>query len=248
MPPRRFRHFPRFFRTIGVLAMLAAVMLAGIGASMPASAAVPQSYIVVLDDSVGDPATAAAAAGVTPTHVYRYALKGYAAPMSASTAASVEARQNVRFVEPNGIVSKQVTQSPATWGLDRIDQRNLPLDNSYTYTQTGGGVKAYIIDTGVRLTHTNFGGRAISGFDFVDNDADATDCDGHGTHVAGTVGSTTYGVAKNVTLVAVRVLDCQGNGTFEQVIAGVDWVTGNHLAGQLAVANMSLGGGCQFVG
>ena len=132
---------------------------------------------------------------------------------------------------------------PATWGLDRIDQRNLALNNSYVYTQTGAGVTAYIIDTGVRLTHSNFGGRASSGYDFVDDDADASDCDGHGTHVAGTVGSATYGVAKSVSLVAVRVLDCFGSGTWEDVISGVNWVTADHGPGELAVANMSLGGG-----
>ena len=225
------------------LALLGAVVLAGVGASMPATAAVGhQTYIVVLDDSVASPAAAAAAAGVTPTHVYRHALKGYAAPMSSSAAAVISGRPNVRSVVPDGVVTTQATQSPATWGLDRIDQRNLPLNNSYAYTQTGAGVTAYIIDTGIRMTHTQFGGRASSGYDFIDNDADASDCHGHGTHVAGTVGSADYGVAKSVSLVAVRVLDCAGYGSFSQVIAGVDWVTGDHNPGELAVANMSLGG------
>ena len=113
-----------------VLAVLGAVVVAGIGASLPATAAIMQSYIVVLDDSVADPAAAAEAAGVTPTHVYRHALKGYAAPMAVATAATIAARSNVRFVEPDGIATIAVTQSPATWGLDRIDQRNLPLNNS----------------------------------------------------------------------------------------------------------------------
>src|SRR5207237_8104534 len=110
------------------------------------------------------------------------------------------------------------------------------------YTRNGSGVKAYIIDTGIRRTHTQFGGRAISGFTAINDGRGTTDCNGHGTHVSGTVGGSTYGVAKGVTLVAVRVLDCSGSGSTSGVIAGVDWVTGNHLAGQSAVANMSLGG------
>jgi subtilisin family serine protease len=149
---------------------------------------------------------------------------------------------NVAYVEADQTVGLVATQSPATWGLDRIDQRNLPLSNSYTYNFDGTGVTAYIIDTGIRFAHNEFGGQATSGFDAIDGGA-ADDCNGHGTHVAGTVGGTTYGVAKNVNLVGVRVLNCQGSGTNSQVIAGIDWVTGNHAANAPAVANMSLGGG-----
>ncbi|HEU0303467.1 MAG TPA: S8 family serine peptidase, partial [Gaiellaceae bacterium] len=201
------------------LALLGAVVLAGVGASMPATAATPQTYIVVLDDSVADPAAAAAAHGVTPRFVYRHALKGYSAPMTSARASSVAASSNVRSVTPDAEVTISATQSPTpSWGLDRIDQRFLPLNNSYVYNQTGAGVKAYIIDTGIRITHNDFGGRAINGYDFVDNDPVAQDCNGHGTHVAGTVGGSAYGVAKGVTLVAVRVLDCGGSGSFEGVI------------------------------
>jgi len=139
------------------------------------------------------------------------------------------------------VITIDATQSPANWGLDRIDQRALPLSNSYTYNYTGAGVTAYIIDTGILFGHTEFGGRAVSGWDFVNNDADASDCNGHGTHVAGTVGGSTYGVAKGVSLVAVRVLDCAGSGTTAGVIAGINWVTNQHTTGK-AVANMSLGG------
>lgn len=153
---------------------------------------------------------------------------------------------SVAFVQRNMIHRTQGTQSPATWGLDRVDQRNLPLNNTYTYNSTGAGVKAYIIDTGVRVSHADFGGRAVHGHDAIDGGT-ADDCNGHGTHVAGTVGGSTYGVAKSVTIVAVRVLNCEGSGTTAQVVAGIDWVTADHASGQPAVANMSLGGGADAV-
>src|SRR5205085_6012810 len=168
--------------------------------------------------------------------------KGYAAMLPSAAVAALEADPRVQYVEQDGTVQASTTQTGATWGIDRIDQRSLPLSGTYTYTATGSGVKAYIIDTGIRFTHTQFGGRAIKGVDEVTPGGSASDCNGHGTHVSGTVGGSTYGVAKAVTLVAVRVLNCNGSGTTSGVIAGVDWVTGNHLAGQSAVANMSLGG------
>jgi subtilisin family serine protease len=181
--------------------------------------------------------------GVDVSFVYRHALKGYAASIPAAAVSAVVADPRVAFVEPDRTMRALTTQPNATWGLDRIDQANLPLNTTYTYTNTGAGVKAYIVDTGIRLTHGDFGGRAITGFDAVVAGGSASDCNGHGTHVAGTVGGATYGVAKSVTLVAVRVLSCAGVGLTSWVIAGVDWVTGNHQAGQPAVANMSLGGG-----
>jgi subtilisin family serine protease len=147
----------------------------------------------------------------------------------------------VTFVEEDQVMTATVTQSNPPWGLDRIDQRNLPLNQTYSYTSTGAGVNVYIIDTGIRRTHTQFGGRAFIGFDAVGDGQNTNDCNGHGTHVSGTVGGSTYGIAKAVRLFAVRVLSCSGSGSNAGVIAGVDWVTANRV--RPAVANMSLGGG-----
>ncbi|GGN27706.1 serine protease [Lentzea pudingi] len=216
--------------------------------NLGASNAVKDNYIVVLNDmsttSVDD---LSAKYGAKVKHSYKSALRGFSAQMSESQAKRLAADPAVAYVEQDAEVRISDTQTPTpSWGLDRIDQRALPLDNSYTYPNKGAGVTAYIIDTGIRTTHTDFGGRAISGTDTVDNDADANDCNGHGTHVAGTVGGTKYGVAKDVKLVAVRVLNCSGSGTFAGVIAGIDWVTADvqaNPARKPAVANMSLGGG-----
>jgi subtilisin family serine protease len=202
---------------------------------------------VVLRGTVGAASTVAAEHaqrfGANVEAVYENAIKGYAAAMPQNAVDGIAADPRVESIEPDAEVHALTTQSNATWGLDRIDQRALPLSTTFTYQRTGAGVKAYIIDTGIRTSHTQFGGRAIDGRDTVDGSLPAADCNGHGTHVAGTVGGSTYGVAKGVTLVAVRVLNCSGSGTTSGVIAGIDWVTGNHLAGQPAVANMSLGGG-----
>ena len=230
-----------------VLALaVAAAALATVGAGSP-SASDRASYIVVLKDSVANPAAVAqehaARFGGSVTHVYSHALKGYSLTLPSAAAARIAADPRVTSVEPDGVMTGDTTQTGATWGIDRIDQRSLPLSGTYTYTATGSGVTAYIIDTGIRFTHTQFGGRAVKGVDEVTPGGSASDCNGHGTHVSGTVGGSTYGVAKAVRLVAVRVLNCSGSGSTSGVIAGIDWVTGNHLAGQSAVANMSLGGG-----
>lgn len=200
---------------------------------------IPGRFIVTLRDGAS-PATVAREHGVAPDYVYSHALNGFAGSMSEAARSGLLRDARVARVETDGIVRAVTTQTGATWGIDRIDQRALPLSGTFTYTATGSGVTAYIIDTGIRFDHTEFGGRASSGYDAVDGGT-ADDCNGHGTHVSGTVGGTTYGVAKGVSLVAVRVLDCGGSGTWSGVIAGLDWVTANHRSP--AVANMSLGGG-----
>jgi len=205
-------------------------------------------YIVVLEDRLAEDVDAVAD-DLTykhrgrKNHVYKNALKGFSAQLSEAEALALAADPRVAYVEEDGEVSITATQTGATWGIDRIDQRDLPLNSSYTYNYDGTGVTAYIVDTGIKIGHTQFGSRRVTGYDAITSGGSADDCNGHGTHVAGTVGGSTYGVAKNVTLVAVRVLDCSGNGTDSGVIAGIDWVTSNHAAGAPAVANMSLGGG-----
>lgn len=173
-------------------------------------------------------------------HSYGTVLNGYSAQLSATQLAAVRKDSNVAYVVQDSVVTATATQTGATWGLDRIDQRARPLDSSYTYDTTATNVTAYIIDTGILTTHSQFGGRAVGGFTSINDGRGTSDCSGHGTHVAGTVGGSTYGVAKGVKLVAVRVLNCAGSGTNAGVIAGVDWVTANHTTP--AVANMSLGG------
>ncbi|QFZ23450.1 S8 family peptidase [Saccharothrix syringae] len=204
---------------------------------------VKDSYIVVLKD-VGTSSVSALSDKYQAKvkHTYTHALHGFSATMTEAQARKLAADPSVSYVQQDGEVTISGTQAPTpSWGLDRIDQAALPLDNSYTYPNEGEGVTAYIIDTGIRFTHSDFGGRATSGRDTVDNDNDATDCNGHGTHVSGTVAGTSYGVAKKAKLVGVRVLNCSGSGTYAGVIAGIDWVTANAI--KPAVANMSLGGG-----
>jgi subtilisin family serine protease len=228
----------RFSIVLVALALVSAVAAGGAGA---------QGYVVVLKSGANPSDVAAEHAqrlGVDVGFIYRHSLKGYSAAVPAGALAALRGDARVAYVERDAIMRATTTQPNATWGLDRIDQRALPLSTTYTYTSTGTGVTAYVIDTGIRKTHNEFGGRAVHGADTTTPlGLTSDDCNGHGTHVAGTIGGAVYGVAKNVRLVAVRVLDCAGVGLTSSVIAGVDWVTGNHQAGQAAVANMSLGGG-----
>jgi len=213
---------------------------------------IPNRYIVVLEEWVagelGENSNAEAVAEELSIvysgkidKIFKHALNGFSVEMNERQAERLSQDPRIKYVEEDGEVSADTTQTGATWGLDRIDQRDRPTDGNYNYTPTGSGVNAYIIDTGIRRTHAQFGGRAVVGYDAIADGQNTNDCNGHGTHVAGTVGGSTYGVAKNVRLYAVRVLDCAGSGSNSGVIAGVDWVKNNHI--KPAVANMSLGGG-----
>ncbi|NUT93304.1 MAG: S8 family peptidase [Saccharothrix sp.] len=204
---------------------------------------VQNSFIVKLKD--GSAASADRLAGQyggKVDRVFSAALNGFTVSLPESAAKRLAANPAVEYVEQDQVFHLQATQTnPPSWGLDRIDQRDLPLNSSYSYTSTGSGVNVYVIDTGVRISHTTFGGRARNGYDAVDGDSVAQDGNGHGTHVAGTIAGSQYGVAKGATIYGVRVLNNSGSGTTAGVVAGIDWVTRNHV--KPAVANMSLGGG-----
>ncbi|MGC0379611.1 S8 family peptidase [Streptomyces sp. SAI-229] len=212
-------------------------------------AAVKDSYIVTLRKAAGFKASSAAGRDLVERYggsvrkTFGSALNGYTAVLSATEAGRLAADPAVASVEQNQRVSvADTTQSSAPWGLDRIDQASLPLSGTYTHPDSAGsGVTAYVIDTGVRITHQQISGRAAYGYDAVDGDTTAADGNGHGTHVATTIAGSTYGVAKKAKIVAVRVLDDNGSGTTAGVIAGIDWVTANHSGP--SVANLSLGGG-----
>ncbi|MFD6874959.1 MULTISPECIES: S8 family serine peptidase [unclassified Streptomyces] len=251
----------------GIAATAALSVALGTATALPASAAgstavaqgvienagaagtVPGSYIITLKDSVARSVTPGGKAvaeryGARIERIYSAALNGYSAELSETQARKLAGDPAVKSVVQNSVVAidgRATQPDPPSWGLDRIDQRALPLNQSFSHPdQAGEGVTAYIIDTGVRISHSDFGGRASDGFDAIDKDNTAQDGNGHGTHVAGTVAGSLYGVAKKAAIVGIRVLDDSGSGTVAQVVAGIDWVTQNAV--KPAVANMSLGG------
>ncbi|MDX2761939.1 S8 family peptidase [Streptomyces europaeiscabiei] len=251
----------RNIKVAAVTTMATAALLGGL-TTLPAQAApaegrvlaagsptaVKDSYVVTLKKGTGLKAASSAGRdlveeyGGTVKRTFRSALNGYSAELSATEAGRLAADPAIASVEQDQVFTADATQSGAPWGLDRSDQASLPLSGTYTYPDTAGsGVTAYVIDTGVRISHSQFGGRAANGFDAVDGDSVAQDGNGHGTHVASTIAGSTYGIAKQARIVAVRVLNNAGSGTTAGVVAGIDWVTANHSGP--SVANLSLGGG-----
>ncbi len=224
------------------VALIAAV--AAVAAAQPPTGEGRTDVIVRLTTGSDPDAEARGAErdGARTKHVYRNVFPGFAANVPEQAMQGLRRNPRVESIEADGVVTASETQSPVEWGLDRIDQRPLPVDGSYRYPGDGAGVSAYVIDTGISPGHVDFGGRVRSGYTAINDGKGTVDCKGHGTHVAGTLAGATYGVAKSAVPVAVRVLDCLGSGPTSGVIAGVDWVAGDHSGGAPAVANMSLGG------
>ncbi|MPZ26020.1 MAG: S8 family serine peptidase [Micromonosporaceae bacterium] len=222
-----------------VSALLLLPPVAAAAAPTSPAPAAPGRYIVTLAPGA-EVSTTLHRHQIVASHRYEQVLHGFAAALSGPQLAALRDQPGVTRIEPDGAIHTTATQlDPPSWGLDRVDQRNLPLDDSYTFNTTAADVHAYIIDTGIDIGHNDFGGRASFAVNTVGGPN--RDCNGHGTHVAGTTGAASFGVAKEVNLYAVKVLNCAGSGSVSSVIAGMDWVAANHT--KPAVANLSLGGG-----
>ena len=260
MRPSRIAVAP--WRALSLAAVVLALAVPAVRAADPADGGKAR-YVVLLADKHADSKAVAAKQsrtfGVAVGKLFDNGLRGYTGTMTAAAAKALARTPGVLAVAPDTKVTtfdvppppikQNVASSPAVWGLDRIDQRARPLDGFYTYNMTGRGVTAYIVDTGVKSNHVEFGDRVqpqprrFDAYPSSDPAQYGEDCDGHGTHVAGTLGGHTFGVAKEVTFVSVRVLDCEGSGYISDIVDGINWMIGDHAAGTPAVANMSFGGG-----
>ena len=244
---------PKSFKKNFLAFLTVLVAVSGVNVSQAAdTSAVKEKYIVRFtdDDDAQRESDDFKKKGMKVERTLSRAFKGVVGEFSTSELNEIKKNPKVLYIEKDGVVhttafsSTPVSVNPApSWGLDRVNQRNLPLDNMYSYQYDGQGVKAYVIDTGINSTHAQFAGRILPGNSQIADGRGTEDCNGHGTHVAGTIGGSTYGIAPSVSLVPIRVLDCAGSGSFSGVIAGIDWVIADHQAGEPAVANLSLGGG-----
>jgi subtilisin family serine protease len=221
-----------------LFALLVALSATNYSQIKKSNAPIKDSYIVVLKDGVD----AKSVANGRAKHTFKHALNGFSAKLSKTEAEKLSKDPRVKYVEEDGVIKAADSEANPPIGIDRIDQRNTPLDSIYNYTYTGQGVKIYIIDTGINLTHTDFGGRAIVGLDVVGDGQNGNDCHGHGTHVAGIAGGTQYGVAKGATLVSMRILDCQAQGAISSLITALDWITANKNTPSVANISLEFGG------